>query len=212
MSGLRITGGEKRGRKLFSPPADTIRPASDMIRQAVFNMLQHEITGSRFYDIFAGTGVVGIEAISRGAERAIFVERDRKQLRLLERNIAHVGVEASSEVRLADAYLWSRHFTPGPEPTIVFLGPPYEKFTEDELTTTMDLVRATQERMRDEDILVLQFDSSVADDALPDRECWYRVRRYGKTKVGLWSKGASHSSEPAIDDIGESPADDPAKP
>ncbi len=109
--GLRITGGEHRGRKLFSPPKNTIRPASDMIRQAVFNMLGPSIHEVEFFDVFAGTGVVGLEAISRGASKAIFVERERRQVQLIERNARHVGVWDRCEVRAADAFFVGSTFS-----------------------------------------------------------------------------------------------------
>jgi 16S rRNA (guanine966-N2)-methyltransferase len=185
--GLRITGGEHRGRKLFSPPKNSIRPASDMIRQAVFNMLGAEIVGVEFFDVFAGTGVVGLEALSRGANRAIFVEKERRQIQLIERNARHVGLWDRAEVRMADAFLWGRHFRAQGGPTIVFLGPPYELFDEKEIEKTLALVERVQKAMRLGDILVFQFSRGVATDRLPAMDGWYRLRHYGKSQVGLWT-------------------------
>lgn len=193
-TGLRITGGEKRGRKLFSPPKDSIRPASDMIRQAVFNMLTGELEGREFNDIFAGTGIVGIEALSRGAKRAIFVENDRRRVDLIKRNLAHVGLVREGDVRLADAFLWARHFRPSGGPTIVFLGPPYELFAAPELQRTLDLVARVQASLRPDDILVLQFAQEIPEESLPGAEGWYRLRKYGKTRVGLWSPTPKESA------------------
>lgn len=190
--GLRITGGMKRGRKLFSPPKDSIRPASDMIRQAVFNMLAPDLEGVEFFDIFAGTGIVGLEALSRGAGHAIFVERERRQINLIERNVTHVGYRGSCDIRLADAFLWARHFRPTGDPVIVFLGPPYELFEPDELDRTMELVERVQRSLRPDDILVLQFAVQVPTERLPNQEGWYKLKHYGKTQVGLW-----RISEPA---------------
>jgi 16S rRNA (guanine966-N2)-methyltransferase len=204
--GLRITGGEHRGRKLFSPPKNTIRPASDMIRQAVFNMLGRSIDGVDFFDVFAGTGVVGLEALSRGARRAIFVERERRQIQLIERNARHVGIWDQCEVRMADAFLWGRHFRPTGGPTIVFLGPPYELFADDQLEKTMGLVERVQTALRAGDILVFQFAREVATDRLPRPAEWYRLRQYGKSQVGLWScepPQAHDSSADADADAGD---------
>ncbi|MBY0586526.1 RsmD family RNA methyltransferase [bacterium] len=198
--GLRITGGEHRGRKLFSPPKNTIRPASDMIRQAVFNMLGSDILGVDFYDVFAGTGVVGLEAISRGARRAIFVENSRKQIQLIERNTKHVGVWDQADVRMADAFLWGRHFKANGGPTIVFIGPPYELFAEKETEKTLGLVERVQNALRPGDLLVFQFARQVSTDRLPRQEGWYRLRQYGKSQVGLWSIPDPDAPKAASDD------------
>lgn len=207
--GLRITGGEHRGRKLFSPPKNTIRPASDMIRQAVFNMLGPSIHEVEFFDVFAGTGVVGLEAISRGASKAIFVERERRQVQLIERNARHVGVWDRCEVRAADAFLWGRHFRPLGGATIVFLGPPYELFADDELAKTLGLVERVQSVLREGDILVFQFSREVATDQLPGAEGWYRLRQYGKSQVGLWSPpGAERPAPEEDEEVSEGPTVD----
>lgn len=209
--GLRITGGEMRGRKLFSPPKDTIRPASDMIRQAVFNMLAPDISGVDFYDVFAGTGVVGLEALSRGAGKAILVERERRQIELIRRNARHLGVLDSCDVRLSDAFLWARHFRPTGGPCIVFLGPPYELFEDgEELDRTMELVERVQKSLRIGDILVLQFAREVPIDRLPNIADWYRLRHYGKTYIGLWTPEDPNAERVDIgdDDSTDEPVDD----
>ena len=203
--GLRITGGEMRGRKLFSPPKETIRPASDMIRQAVFNMLAPDLPGVDFYDVFAGTGVVGLEALSRGAGQAIFVERERRQIELIRRNVNHLGLRDSSAIRLSDAFLWARHFRPSGGPCIVFLGPPYEMFIEgEELDRTMELVERVQKSLRIGDILVLQFSRETPITKLPAIEDWYRLRHYGKTYVGLWTPEDPNAVERSDEDIDDS--------
>lgn len=196
MEGLRITGGTSRGRKLFSPPKRTIRPASDMIRQAVFNMLSSEISGCEFYDVFAGSGVVGLEAVSRGAERAIFIEREKRQVALIQRNVAHLGMDRQTDVRLADAFLWARHFAPVRSATIVFLGPPYALCEGDDLAALLGLVETVQSRLRENDVLVFQFSARTPSDRLPNAEGWYRLRKYGKTQIGLWQRPAATQSAP----------------
>ena len=97
--GLRITGGSRRGRRLLSPPKNSIRPASDLIRQAVFNMLGESVEDSIFYDVFAGTGVVGLEALSRGARAAIFIERERSNIALIRRNLDLAKFAAEGSAR-----------------------------------------------------------------------------------------------------------------
>lgn len=196
MEGLRITGGQSRGRKLFSPPKRTIRPASDMIRQAVFNMLSSEIPGCEFYDVFAGSGIVGLEAVSRGAERAVFIEREKRQVALIQRNVAHLGMERQTDVRLADAFVWVRHFSPPRRRTVVYLGPPYELCEGDDLAALLGLVETVQSKLREPDVLVFQFSERTPADRLPSREGWYRLRKYGKTQIGLWRRPTAALSAP----------------
>lgn len=183
---LRITGGTRRGRKLFSPPRDTIRPASDLVRQAVFNMLGQTVIGATFYDVFAGTGVVGLEALSRGARRAVFIEKERRNLALIRRNLDHIGFGPEGEIRGTDAFAWGRHYRHDQRPTIVFLGPPYPDF-ETERGRLFELVETIQAKLAGDDVLVLQFPRRVSPGELPNGPGWRRIRAYGKTQVGLWS-------------------------
>lgn len=189
---LRISGGTRRGRKLESPPAESIRPASDLVRQAVFNLIRYAIPGCVFHDIYAGTGIVGIEALSRGAKLAIFLDRDGKQVSLIRRNLRRVdfGPECAIE-RGGDAFVWAKHFVPEADArNVVFLGPPYPDF-EKHLDKMMDMVATVQGRLGDADLLVLQFPRFVEPAKLPDFENWFRLRHYGKTRVGVWQRNSS---------------------
>src|SRR5690606_41899371 len=105
---MRIVAGRHRGARLEAPPGDATRPTSDRARQALFDTL----TGGRFdidlneavvLDLFAGTGALGLEALSRGAARAVFVEKDRTALAVLNRNIAHLKAGACTLVLAQDA-------------------------------------------------------------------------------------------------------------
>ena len=159
-------------------------------------MLSSEIPGCEFYDVFAGSGVVGLEAISRGAERAIFIEREKRQVALIQRNVAHLGMDRQTDVRLADAFLWARHFSPGRRPTVVYLGPPYELCEGEDLTHLLGLVEAVQSKLREQDVLVFQFSERTPADQLPNPDGWYRLRKYGKTQVGLWRRPTTTLSAP----------------
>lgn len=196
---LRITGGTRRGRRLESPPSSTIRPASDLVRQAVFNMLAGAVEDCVFYDVFAGTGIVGLEALSRGARRAVFIERDRRQLALIRRNLGRAGFTAEAIVRGSDAFLWARHFLRDETTSnIVFLGPPYPDFKTD-LDRMLGLVSAIQGQLRDDDLFVVQFPKFIDPEKLPEPENWVRLRHYGKTRIGIWRRdgGAASASENA---------------
>ena len=103
---MRISGGEFRGRVLSVPKGLDVRPTQDRVREALFSMLQNDIRGARFLDLFAGSGSVGLEALSRGAAEVAFVEQAPRSLASLAQNIAMLKVEARCSTIRADVYAW----------------------------------------------------------------------------------------------------------
>lgn len=120
---MRIIAGEWRGRKLETPPGDATRPTADRVREALFSMLASRLgsfEGLRVADIFAGSGALGLEALSRGAAHCTFVERDRGALKALEANMAMLGAKARIES------IGAEHLGPAPSPVdLLLLDPPY---------------------------------------------------------------------------------------
>src|SRR5262249_42719754 len=90
---MRIIAGERRGRKIDGPKGHGTRPRSDLVRESVFNILGGRVVGRVVVDLFAGTGALGLEALSRGAARAVFVERNRENVALIHRNLATLRYE-----------------------------------------------------------------------------------------------------------------------
>ena len=131
---MRIVGGEFRGRVLASPQGSATRPTSDRTREAVFNILHHakwrrgDIIGeARVLDVFAGTGALGLESLSRGAQHAVFVEREHAAARVCQENIDMLGVKERALVMKFDGlHPVSRPLYVEPR-TLVFLDPPYGK-------------------------------------------------------------------------------------
>jgi 16S rRNA (guanine966-N2)-methyltransferase len=130
---MRIVAGAWRGRVLQAPPGDTTRPTADRVRQALFDMLLHApwggrdaIEGARVLDVFAGTGALGLEALSRGAAFATFIEQDRAALAALRANIATLRAAGRSAVLAGDALATEPLAASDAEPcSLVFLDPPY---------------------------------------------------------------------------------------
>jgi 16S rRNA (guanine(966)-N(2))-methyltransferase RsmD len=118
---VRVIGGEFRSRLIQSLPGLDIRPTPDRLREALFNILAPRIEGAVFADLYAGTGAVGIEALSRGATRAIFVEQNRPAVSVIKRNLKSLGIESRAEVRQGKAAVLAAKM----EADIVFLDPPY---------------------------------------------------------------------------------------
>ena len=127
---VRIVGGSQRGRRLVAPSGEAVRPTSDRAREALFNILSHgdfAASGLHFaerpvLDAFAGTGALGLEALSRGASAAVFIERDREALAALRRNIAALGEEDRAHVVAGDA---TRPPRAAFACALAFLDPPY---------------------------------------------------------------------------------------
>jgi len=119
---MRVIGGEFRSRVLKSVPGLETRPTPDRLREALFNVLAPRISGAVFADLYAGTGAVGIEALSRGAARAIFVEHNRAAARVIHENVRSLGLEARAQVRQGRVLAMIEKI----EADILFLDPPYE--------------------------------------------------------------------------------------
>jgi 16S rRNA (guanine(966)-N(2))-methyltransferase RsmD len=118
---MRVIAGEFRSRRLRSLPGRDVRPTPDILRQALFNALGGRVEGAVFADLYAGTGAVGIEALSRGARRAVFVEHNRAAAGVIRSNLSSLGLEDRAEIRLGKAAA----AIPSLQADIVFLAPPY---------------------------------------------------------------------------------------
>jgi 16S rRNA (guanine966-N2)-methyltransferase len=121
---MRIIAGQRKGRRLQGPKSPGLRPTSDGLRETLFNVLGPSVEGARVLDGFAGTGAVGLEALSRGASHATFVERDPRALASLDANVRHCGAEDACAIIRDD---FSRvHGLARGAFDLVFLDPPYE--------------------------------------------------------------------------------------
>jgi 16S rRNA (guanine966-N2)-methyltransferase len=123
---VRVIGGEFRSRRLKTLPGRAVRPTSDRLRETLFNVLGDEITGKIFVDAYAGSGAVGIEALSRGAERAVFLEKDRRAVAAIRENLASLDLGSRAEVVAAPVAVGLKTVFGH----IVFLDPPYGEMAE----------------------------------------------------------------------------------
>ena len=119
---MRVIGGEFRSRRLKTLPGLATRPTPDRMRETLFNVLAPVIAGSEFLDAYAGTGAVGIEALSRGARRSVFIEKNRAAVEVIRENLAALGLQNRAEVYSGKVLAVLERVTAD----IVFLDPPYE--------------------------------------------------------------------------------------
>jgi 16S rRNA (guanine(966)-N(2))-methyltransferase RsmD len=178
MSKLRVTGGDARGRRLKAPR--NIRPTQGMVKQAIFNMVATRIAGARVVDLFAGSGALGIEALSRGAAYVTFVDREPRGLAILRQNLEVLGFKERARVIRADAARWIEG---SPEEVLaadlVLMDPPYDDPVFDRALKAIDASRAGA-------TVVAEYSRRQSLPALT-RLRLERERRYGDTMVAVLS-------------------------
>jgi 16S rRNA (guanine966-N2)-methyltransferase len=201
---MRIIAGQRRGHKFDGPRDQVTRPTSDFVRESVFNILGEAVEGLLVLDLFAGTGALGLEALSRGAERAIFIERNRENAALIRRNIATLRYEDRTQVIVADAYRWAKSYVPADgEPVVVFIDPPYADF-EDHPERIGKLLEGLVRTLPDGSIISSESSRKLDVEILPDPEAW-DVRRYGGTQLAIRIVG--EAPEVPDDRLDEGPSD-----
>ncbi len=183
---LRIVAGSLRGRKLSCTVNDKLRPTPHRVREALFSILGNAVPGRPFLDVFAGTGINGLEALSRGASSVTFVERDFRLIDELERHLRAFGVGEQASIARADVYKWGERWQAPPEPVTLFLSPPFADF-ERRHDDLLRLVGQLQEKVAADSVLVLQAETRAVLDDLPDRLAWEQ-RRYGRNTLLIWVK------------------------
>ena len=177
---MRIVAGTARGRKLFSPEGMDVRPTTDKVKESLFNIIQFEVPGARVLDLFAGTGQLGIEALSRGAEEAVFVDAAGKSLATVKRNVDLCGFADRARLVHADALAWlSRR-----EGTfdLVFLDPPYHKGLCDQAFEELPPV------LNDHAAVICE---TQADESLPERFGDFslcKAYRYSAIRLSVYRK------------------------
>jgi 16S rRNA (guanine966-N2)-methyltransferase len=188
---LRIIGGVHRGRKLEYSGDPRTRPMKDRVREAVFNLLGPDVTGTFVIDLFAGTGALGLEALSRGASRALFLEQHFPSAEVIRRNAATLGLADTAEVLAADTFIrFRRGVKLGPEAEatawVVFCSPPFEFFVSrrDEM---LELIGKLFAAAPLGSLFAIESDARFDFGELPEAEEW-DVREYPPARVGIFHK------------------------
>jgi 16S rRNA (guanine966-N2)-methyltransferase len=183
---LRIVAGSLKGRRLACKVNEDMRPTPQMVREALFSILGNAVPDRPFYDLFAGTGVNGLEAISRGASMTHFVERDLLLSREIEKHIRDFQVGRKAKLFRTDAYRWVAAWNAPPEPVNVFISPPFPDLKErpDDM---LHLLATLQEKVGDESVIVLQTERGSPLDDVEELKSWER-RNYGRNSLLLWQR------------------------
>lgn len=129
---MRVIGGKYKGQNLVSFQADHIRPTTDRVKETLFNMIQFEIEGSRALDLFSGTGSLGIEALSRGVESVVFVEKNKQSISILEKNLHKLKVDEPFQIIHKDVFQFLKSYEGQPF-QLIFVDPPFTEQLADEV-------------------------------------------------------------------------------
>lgn len=186
---MRVIAGKYRSRRLKGPGTMRLRPTSDRLRETLFNVLGPSIADSYFVDLFAGTGAVGIEAISRGARDVFFVESSAKAARLIRDNLASLEIRSGAEVIEADAVrglerLAARHLLAD----FIFLDPPYEK--ADDYSAVLEFLDASHLIAPRGIVIVEHFSKMELPERLIRLECTREIEQ-GDTLLSFYRLAAA---------------------
>lgn len=188
---VRIIGGVHRGRTIPYSGDPRTRPMKDRVREAVFNLLGPDVKGKLVLDLFAGTGVLGLEALSRGAERAVFFERHFPTADSIQASAAMLGLLEKCEIIPANTLVQFRKpapFAPPPPSLswVVFCSPPFDLYVQqpDEIVR---LLRSIDDRSPVGSMIVVESDERFEMNRLPQAEQW-QVRDYPPARIALWRK------------------------
>ena len=183
-----------RGRPLRTIDDLRTRPMKDRVREAVFNLVGPAIKGKHGIDLFAGSGALGLESLSRGAAHATLIERHFPTADLIRENVRALGVEQRADVVAADAFLWARLDLPeSTVPWVVFCSPPYD-FYVDRGDDMVQLIERLRRSAPDGSRIVVESDLRFDTDLLPLAEAW-DVRTYGQARVSLLITPEGKTSE-----------------
>lgn len=179
---MRVVAGCWRGRRLLPPTGDGIRPTADRVKEALFSILGRRVEGALFVDLCCGTGALGIEALSRGAARAVFVDDSRDALALVKANLEHCGAEPSSwSFEKADAVRWLDRWRPAPgQPWLVVADPPYRAGLA---TPIMGKLASLRDGGGCRALVVEQGSGEAAPEVAAQG---WSLRRYGQSTLALW--------------------------
>lgn len=183
---VRIVAGALRGRKITCSVNPELRPTPQMVREALFSILGNAVPGRLFVDIFAGTGVVGLESLSRGASACYFIERDVRLGNTIEQHLRKFQLNKQGRVYRTDAYRWVASWQPPAEPINVFLSPPFADL-EGHPDLLIQALADLQARVAGDSVIILQSERGSPLEEHSALHAWEQ-RFYGRNVLMIWQK------------------------
>jgi 16S rRNA (guanine(966)-N(2))-methyltransferase RsmD len=209
MAALRVIRGKARGRRLRSVPGDATRPITDRVKEALFNIIGADIQGASFLDLFAGTGSVGIEALSSGAAFVRFLDRHRPAVETVRANLAHTGFEAQAQVLQGDAFqLLARPADRAFD--YVYIAPPQYQGLWKQALLALD---SRPDWMADDAWVIVQIHPKEYEEVALTALAAFDERRYGSTLLVFYERRSGDGDgqyEPDAGDAAGFPGDSAA--
>ena len=181
---MRVLSGSARGRKLETVKGLDVRPTTDRVKESIFNIIQFSVEGANTLDLFAGSGALGIEALSRGAKSVTFVEPASEAFKMVQKNVKTCGLEKNANIVKSEAEMFLKRYDKEPF-DLVLLDPPYGKGLVEQAINWLQACEALSDR----GIIVAE---SETGDIAPDMigaVSLQRSYRYGKTMIHIYRRG-----------------------
>ena len=177
---MRIIGGKFRGTKLYSLEGDNTRPTLDRVKESLFNIIQFELAGSVFLDLFAGSGQIGIEALSRGAKLSIFCDKSKDAIKIIKKNIEKSHMESSTQVYNLQYSDLIKNILKRKRINIVYIDPPYNTYL------AYDSIKLLLEHdiINDNSIIIVETDNLDVIENIDELKNKFNLEIYDKRKYG----------------------------
>lgn len=202
---MQIISGQYKSRTLLAPKGQLTRPTSGRLREALFNICQNEIHEANFLDLFAGSGAMGLEALSRGAKRAVFVDNSRDSIRCIQANLAALKTEKSAEVIYMDVFEAMKKLAKrGIEFDVIYADPPYDQAAKEGANSLSAHVVAVLDELIDLKLPLLKSEGILfvedAFNALPEGKTFKHLalqdqRKMGRSALQRWGYRTPVESE-----------------
>ncbi|WP_213644135.1 16S rRNA (guanine(966)-N(2))-methyltransferase RsmD [Paenibacillus lautus] len=194
---MRVVSGSAKGRPLKSVPGTSTRPTTDKVKESIFSMIGPYFEGGALLDLFAGTGGLGIEALSRGMERAVFIDVEPKSISTIKDNLKATRLEEGAEVYRNDAARALKALEKrGYSFDLVFLDPPYRFKNGDELMLDM----AERGLLQDSAVVVLEYESSYNYPEKFGDFCCFRTAKYGEAAISIYRYDTAQDQASELDE------------
>jgi len=184
---LRVIAGKAKGRKLRSVQGDTTRPITDRVKEALFNIISSDVIGSNWWDLFAGTGAVGIEALSRGAAFVRFTDSNREPIETIKYNVEHCGFASQAEIRRADAFAYLAS-SPDRKFEYIYIAPPQFK---DMWSEALKIVDENHQWLTDDSWVIVQIaprEYKFKKEFTLEHFEEFDQRKYGSTQLVFYER------------------------
>ena len=181
---LRIIAGKAKGRKLKSVPGGTTRPVTDRVKEALFNILAGDVIASRWWDLFGGTGAIGIEALSRGAAFVRFTDANRAPIETIKVNVEQCGFSKQSEIRRGDAFTFLAG-TPDRQFEYIYIAPPQYK---EMWAKALEIIDENPDWLSDDGWIIAQIDPKEYKTLSLENVEEFEQRKYGSTLLVFFER------------------------